>query len=132
MKLSLVGEWVKMSSGKPLIKNYDYECDALMLKYDGNYDYDYSLELSNDVIVDFDINGIPCAFEFLNASKLFGFDKSSLMNIKKINVSINVTSKLIELSTLIVVLVHNKSISNRLRNSLANNVNLPELNLAFV
>ena len=54
------------------------------------------------------------------------------MNIKKINVSINVTSKLIELSTLIVVLVHNKSVSNRLRNSLANNVNLPELNLAFV
>lgn len=27
MKLSLVGEWVKMSSGKPLIKNYDYESE---------------------------------------------------------------------------------------------------------
>lgn len=79
-----------------------------------------------------DKNGIPCAFEFLNASKLFGFDKSSLMNIKKINITINVTSKLIELNTLIVVLVHNKAVSNSLQKSHVNNVNIPELNLAFV
>lgn len=121
-----------MSTGRPLIKNYDHECDALLLKYDGDYNYGYSLELAENVIVDFDSEGVPCAFEFLNASKLFGFDKSSLMNIKKINVNISITSKLIELSTFIVVLVHNKDVSNSLQNSLANNVNLPELNIAFV
>ncbi len=123
-----------MSTGKPLNKNYDYECDALMLYYteDYDYDYDYSLELTDDVIVDFDCDGVPCAFEFLNASKLFGFDKSSLMNIKRINVSIKVTSKLIELNTLIVVVICNKTVSNSLLESHVNNVDLPELNLAFV
>ena len=132
MKLKIVGRLEKMNTDKPLNKNYDYECDALMLYYAEDYEYDYSLELTDDVIVDFDINGVPCAFEFLNASKLFGFNKSSLMNIKKINVSINVTSKLIELSTLIVVSIHNKTISNSLLESHVNNMNLPELNLAFI
>ena len=121
-----------MSTGKPLNKNYDYECDALMLYYTEDYDYDYSLELTDDVIVDFDCDGVPSAFEFLNASKLFGFDKSSLMNIKRINVSIKVTSKLIELNTLIVVVICNKTVSNSLLESHVNNVDLPELNLAFV
>ena len=119
-----------MNTDKPLNKNYDYECDALMLYY--AEDYDYSLELTDDIIVDFDINGVPCAFEFLNTSKLFDFDKSSLMNIKKINVSIDVTSKLIELSALIVVNIHNKTISNSLLESHVNNMNLPELNLSFI
>lgn len=121
-----------MSIGKPLNKNYDRECDALMLYYAGDYDYDYSLELTDDVIIDFDCGGIPRAFEFLNASKLFGFDKSSLMNIKKINITIKVTSKLIELSTLIVAVVHNNDVSNSLQNCLANNVNLLDLDLAFI
>lgn len=132
MKLNLVGGLEKMSTGRPLNKNYDLECDALILYYAEEYDYDYSLELTDNVIVDFDKNGIPCAFEFLNASKLFGFDRSSLMSIKKINITINVTSKLIELNTLIVVLVHNKAVSNSLQKSHVNNVNIPELNLAFV
>ena len=108
MKLNLVGGLEKMSTGRPLNKNYDPECDALMLYYAEEYDYDYSLELTDNVIVDFDKNGIPCAFEFLNASKL------------------------IELNTLIVALVHNKAVSNSLQKSHVNNVNIPELNLAFV
>ena len=116
---------------KLLNKNYDCECDALMLYYAEDYDHDYSLELTDNVIIDFDCDGIPRAFEFLNDS-MFGFDKSSLMNIKKINITIKVTSKLIELSTLIVVVVHNKDVSNSLQNCLANNVNLPDLDLAFI
>lgn len=94
-------------------------------------DYDYSLELEDNVIVDFDNNDVPCAFEFLDASKLFGFDKSSLMNIKKIHISIKITSELIKLNTSIVAVVHNKDVSNSLQNSLANNLNLPELNFLF-
>ncbi len=132
MGLNLVGELKKRSMDKLLNKNYDRECDALMLYYVEDYDYDYSLELTDDVIIDFDCDGLPRAFEFLNASKLFGFDKSSLMNIKKINITIKVTSKLFELSTLIVVVVHNKDVSNSLQNCLANNVNLPDLDLAFI
>lgn len=37
------------------------------------YEYDVSLELDN--IWDFDMNGKPVAFEFLNASKLFNLYK---------------------------------------------------------
>lgn len=119
-----------MSTCKPLIKNYDYESDALMLYY--ARDYDYSLELADNVIVDFDNNSIPCAFEFLDASKLFGFNKSSLMNIKKMNINIKIISKLIDLTTSIVVDVQNEDVSNSLKNSLANNINLPEINLDFI
>lgn len=40
-----------MSTGRPLNKNYDPECDALMLYYAEEYDYDYSLELTDNVIL---------------------------------------------------------------------------------
>lgn len=121
-----------MKAGKPLKKSYDYESDALMLYYAKDYEYDYSLELTDEVIVDFDTNGYPKAFEFLNASKLFNVDKINLKHIKNIEIKIKITTKLIELSTLIVVGIHNKDTRTVLENSLVNEGNIPELDLAFV
>lgn len=103
-----------------------------MLYYAEDYNYDYSLELTEDIIVDFDSEGYPRAFEFLNASKLFKLDKFNLMHIKKINVTIKVTSKLIELNILLVANLNNKDMRSSLEKSLVNNVNLPELDLYFV
>ncbi len=56
-------------------KKNDDEIDTLRLSYAGDYDYDCPLELLDNVIVDFDTEGILRAFEFLEVFKLFNLNK---------------------------------------------------------
>lgn len=80
-----------------LEKNYDEEIDILRLSYAGDYDYDCSLELMDNLIVDFDTEGIPRAFEFLEVSKLFNVSENYLRNIEKIDLVMMVNSKAIKI-----------------------------------
>ena len=92
------------------------------------YDYETSLELNVDVILDLDDKGMPSAFEFLNASKLFKVKASSLNSIKEINVSVSITEKLIELNTELTVLVMDEFSQKYLFNMAANCYSIPEFN----
>jgi len=49
---------------------YDMEVDALFINIKKDYEYDTSIELDNDVIMDFDKNSVPVALEVLNASRV--------------------------------------------------------------
>lgn len=103
--------------------DYDYVGDSLFIYCIDSYEYDVSLELDNDVILDFDINGKPVAFEFLNASKIFNLDKSYFKNLVKINIQSNITEDLISLKVQLLVLVHNKNQVfdiNRITSNLSN------------
>ena len=44
--------------------DYDYVGDSLFIYCIDSYEYDVSLELDNDVILDFDINCKSVVFEF--------------------------------------------------------------------
>ena len=106
-----------------VVYDYDYVGDSLFIYCIDSYEYDVYLELDNDVILDFDINGKPVAFEFLNASKIFNLDKSYFKNLVKINIQSNITEDLISLKVQLLVLVHNKNQVfdiNRITSNLSN------------
>lgn len=89
--------------------DYDYKNDSLFIYCVEPYEYDVSLELDNNVILDLDIDGKPVAFEFLNASKIFKLDKSYFKNLVKICIQSDITEEAISLKVQLDVLVHNKT-----------------------
>lgn len=93
---------------------YDKRADDLFIFKDENYRYDVSLNFDERSLVDFDTNGIPCAFEFFNASELFGFNKEVLDNIKEIKINIIIDSNMVKVNTMIIAIFKNKIISNSL------------------
>ena len=92
-----------------LAYDYDRQGDSLFIYSVEKYEYEVSLELDNDVILDIDKDGNPVAFEFLNASKLFHLEKSYFKNLIKITVKSTVTDESIKLTAELVVPVHDKT-----------------------
>lgn len=86
-----------MNGDNSLGWSYDNECDALFIHLIEKYEYEQSIEMTCDVIMDFDILLNPSAFEFLNASKLFKSNNGDLCDIKKINVHVSINEDLIKL-----------------------------------
>ena len=92
-----------------VVYDYDYQNDSLFIYCVDSYDYEVSLELDNDVILDLDTNGKPVAFEFLNASKVFHLDKSYFKNLVKISIQSLIDEESIKLNVQLIVLVHNRN-----------------------
>ena len=90
---------------------YDYDCqgDSLFIYCVDDYEYEVSLELDNDVILDIDKEGKPVAFEFLNVSKIFNLDKNHFNNLNKITIQSIITEEAINLKVQLLVPVHNKT-----------------------
>ena len=74
-----------------VVYDYDRQGDSLFIYCVDDYEYEISLELDNDVILDIDKEGKPVAFEFLNASKIFNLDKSHFNNLTKITIQSIIT-----------------------------------------
>ena len=77
--------------------SYDHECDALFIHRIDKYEYEESIEMTCDVLMDFDTLLNPSAFEFLNASKIFKSTNGDLCNIEKIKVHVSINEDLIKL-----------------------------------
>ncbi len=92
-----------------VVYDYDRQGDSLFIYCIEDYEYEVSLELDNDVILDIDKEGKPVAFEFLNASKIFNLDKSYFNNLSKITIQSNITEEAINLKVQLIVPVHNKT-----------------------
>ncbi len=59
--------------------DYDRQGDSLFINRVDDYEYEVSLELDNNVILDIDKDSKPVAFEFLNVSKIFKLEKIILI-----------------------------------------------------
>ena len=92
-----------------VVYDYDHQGDSLFIYCVDDYEYEISLELDNDVILDIDKEGKPVAFEFLNASKIFNLDKSHFNNLTKITIQSIITEEAINLKVKLAVPVHNKT-----------------------
>ena len=86
-----------MNGDNSLKWSYDYECDALFIHRIEDYDYEETVEMTCDVLMDFDTLLNPSAFEFLNASKIFKSDNGDLQNIEKIKIHVSINEDLIKL-----------------------------------
>lgn len=92
-----LGGLVIMKEDSSLDWNYDNEFDILFIHRIEKYEYEESIEMTCDVLMDFDTLLNPSAFEFLNASKIFKSNNGDLCDIEKINVHVSINEDLIKL-----------------------------------
>ena len=97
MKEIFLGGLVIMKEDNSLKWSYDHEFDILFIHRIEKYEYEESIEMTCDVIMDFDTLLNPSAFEFLNASKIFKANNGDLCNIEKIKVHVSINEDLIKL-----------------------------------
>ena len=106
---------------------YDHSCDVLGIRIIDNYEYETSVELSNDVILDFDINNVPVALEILNASKVLKVPKYALNNIPMIQMNVDVDEKSISLKACFGVIIHNKEQIHSVDSFTSNDTGIPNI-----
>lgn len=111
--------------------HYDYsdEVDALVIYDKEDYIYDSSIELDQDIILDYDPDGIPVAIELLNTSKIFKVPKDSLKTIENIQGYAKVTEKSIFVEFTFEVCFNNKKQSCFFDSIKSNNVALPNIEI---
>jgi uncharacterized protein YuzE len=90
-----------------MISNYDAQADALFLKVKKPYSYKESVELADNVILDFSEDNIPVALEILDASKYFHVKPFSLRNFN-FEMTIDVKKDTIHLEAVFMFLIHQK------------------------
>ena len=112
--------------------DYDRKGDSLFIYCVDNYEYEVSLELDNDVILDIDNEGKPVAFEFLNASKVFNLDKINFNNLVKICIHSVITEEVIKLKVQLIVPIHNKTQTFDMNRTATNLNGLPALESELV
>lgn len=119
-------------NGNKVTYDYDHKEDSLFIYCVEHYEYEVSLELDNDVILDLDINGKPVAFEFLNASKVFNLEKSYFNNMVKISIQSDITEESISLKVQLIVLVHNRNQVFDVNRITSNLNHIPSMETALV
>lgn len=97
MREIFLGGLETMNEDNSLKWSYDHEFDILFINRIEKYDYEETIEMTCDVLMDFDTLLNPSAFEFLNASKIFKSNNGELCEIKKINVHVSINEDLIKL-----------------------------------
>lgn len=107
---------------------YDSNVDALFINVKEDYVYEESVELNNNIILDFDKKKVV-AFEILDASKFFEVPSDALKNIKRIQIKLNITDELIALKMEIIVKMKNDEITLPINSDTLNNFNVSPSNL---
>lgn len=109
-----------------MISKYDANTDALFLKIKKPYFYKESVELANNIMLDFSEDDVPVALEILDASKYFHVKPFSLRNFN-FEMTIDVKKDTIHLEAVLMFLVHQKK-ENRPVDLLAvNDMNIPAM-----
>lgn len=114
-----------------VIKKYDAQSDSLYIHIDNEYEYQESIEMSNNVILDFDSNSMPVALEVLDASKFFNVNKLALKRQFKTQIRIRIKEDSIHLNAVFKFLVHNKEYTSPLVQDTINDINAPLLETSF-
>lgn len=110
-----------------VVYDYDHKNDSLFIYCEEPYEYDVSLELDNNVILDLDTTGKPVAFEFLNASKVFKINKSYFKSLVNINIQTEITQDIINLTVKLIVPVRNKNQVFDVNRVISNLNNIPAM-----
>jgi len=109
--------------------NYEHDIDILDIDIVDDYDYKTSLELETGIILDFDKNCIPVSLEILAASKIFKVNKDLFNNLKKTDMTIEITEELIKVEVELEFNVQSKISS--LKSMVLNTINAPVMQTAL-
>lgn len=113
-----------MNTQIPISYNYDPEADALLIKTE-NYEHETTIQLNDNVIMDFNKKGEFIALEILSVSHLLETTIKSLENISSINLIVKVTDYQIFVSVVFTVPIKNHKEIKTTNASIINNINIP-------
>ena len=105
---------------------YDGDADAIFIRKQIDYKYKISVELNDNIIMDFDKNDQPVALEILNASKVLNTDKFSLKRINSLDMKVAISKEIICVDAKIIVEVRNRETKLSLNPSTTNDLHMPE------
>jgi len=106
--------------------SYDYEHDLIYMVIKKKFNYRESIDLDYGIILDFDENYIPVAFEIFSPSKRFNVDKKYLID-PEIEVYISANNDLIRTEIKFTFTNHSKTEVVSIKNKIANNYNTPKM-----
>ena len=112
-----------------MVKDYDVVKDVLYLYIMDEYNYKESVEISDNIILDFDENNIVVALKILDATETLNVSTAAIMNILKWNMTIVITEDLIDvdIDADIVTLmpIKQKKLKERVSTITINKINIP-------
>jgi len=122
-----------MKEEKPfrMEKDYDFQNDSLFMYITDGYEYKESVELGDNIILDFDDDDVPVAVEILDAAKVLNVEKFSLQNLKSLNMEISIEKDSITIEAKFKVLLHQKELDAPISLEVPNDMNLPQIQTEF-
>lgn len=111
--------------------DYDVIGDSLFFYVEEDYEYKRSVRLTDDIILDFDIDDVPVALELLNASKILKVNKFSLKGPVGLDMNICIGEDSIKLDAKLRILIHNKKTLKPLIEETVNSTNLSSTQVHF-
>ncbi|QUH22638.1 DUF2283 domain-containing protein [Methanobacterium alkalithermotolerans] len=104
---------------------YDLKNDSLFLYKKDKTNYNESIEIGEDFILDFDENSVPISFEMLDVSKILGVKKFSVKNLKKLSGVIGISKDSIRIKLEFIVPAHREKLKKPVLFEVPNDFNLP-------
>ncbi|MGN0094419.1 MAG: DUF2283 domain-containing protein [Methanobrevibacter sp.] len=105
--------------------NYDFSYDILTVTIKNDYEYGETIEMDNNILLDFDVKGVPVSLEIINASEVLNVKKYSLKNMHSFQMNVTVNEDTITVNINFVVKVHNKNQDSSLKCLINNYLNIP-------
>ncbi len=108
-----------------VVCRYDISSDILGIKVNYDFSYEQTVEMGENLFLDFDVNNVPVSLEILDASKRFNLPKECLKNIICFNIDICVDEKSISIDAKIGVLMDNVRNDQFFKSFISNRGNFP-------
>ncbi|MDR2544717.1 MAG: DUF2283 domain-containing protein [Methanobrevibacter sp.] len=108
---------------------YDGLADVLFVYIKDNEDYEDAIDLNDNVILSFNSQGVPVAFELLDASKMLNANKFSLKHMQKININIMIDKSQISVNGIFTFQVHSKLKDMKSSSTISNDYDMPIVNI---
>lgn len=96
---------MKEDNVKEAICYYDMSSDILGIKVNHAFTYRETIEMDDELLLDFDIDNVPVSLEILDASKRFNLPNESLNDIVCFKMDVFVDEKSISINAQIGVLI---------------------------
>jgi len=113
-----------MKTLKPISYRYDVEADAIMIKVE-KYKHSETIELDENILMDFNKKGEFIALEILSASHVLDTNIKSLENIDSVNLIIKVTDYQIFVCAVITLALENHDQIKVTNASTTNDISIP-------
>ena len=109
---------------------YDYSFDIFTMTVKDDFNFGRSIELEDGVILDFDENYIPISIEILDISERLSISKHEMQN-STASMQIIINEDILSVHIEFKYIVHENEFNETINSKIANNYNIPNMELAL-